>query len=106
MFQEYGVLGKSLLKCLPSEKVRQVGCFSSVAPDGLVLDIVSVLYTPRDIPGVRSRTSCFTARLPYTLGEDITLRITHHDNLEVAASPTNDRDKFLYEQNMTSFDEG
>ena len=77
-----------------------------VAPDGLVMDIVSVLYTPRDTPRIRSRASHFTARLPYTIPEDITLRITYHDNLAVAVPSTNDRDKFLCEQNMTSFDEG
>ncbi len=77
-----------------------------VAPDGLVLDMVSVLYSPRDIPRVRSRTSRFTARLPYTLPEGITLRITYHDNLEVAASTTNARSKFLCEQNITTTDEG
>ena len=77
-----------------------------VAPDGLVIDVINVLYSPRNIPKVRSRTSRFMTRLPYTLPEDITLRITYHDNLEVAASSTNDRDKFLCEQNMTSFDEG
>ncbi len=75
-----------------------------VAPDGPILDIVSVLYTPRDIPRVRSRTSRFTARLPYTLPEDITLRITYHENPKVAALSTNVRDKFLCEQNMTLLD--
>ncbi len=76
-----------------------------VAPDGFVVDIVSVPYTPRDIPRVRSRTSHFTARLPYTLPEDITLRITYHDNLEVAASTAYSEDKFLCEQNMAAHKE-
>ena len=33
---------------------------AAVAPDGQVLDVVSVLYTPRDIHRVRSRASRFT----------------------------------------------
>ena len=78
---------------------------ATVAPDGSVLDVVSVLYTPRDIPRVTSRTSHFTARLPYTLPEDMTLRITYHGNLEVAASTAYGEDKFLCERNMASHKE-
>ena len=77
-----------------------------VAPDGLVIDIINVLYSPRNIPKVRSRTSHFTTRLPYIVPEDMTLRITYHDNMEVAASTAYREDKFLCEQNMaTPWDE-
>ena len=77
-----------------------------VGPDGLVMDLVNVEHTPRDIPRVGGRTSRFMARLPYTLGEDITLRITYHENSKVSSSSTNARDTLLCEQNITSLDEG
>lgn len=77
-----------------------------VSPDGLVMDLVSVLYSPREIPRVRSRASHFTARLPYTIPEDVTLQVTYHSNPKITASTEYGEDKFLCEQNMPSFDEG
>lgn len=71
-----------------------------VAADGLVLDVVNVMYSPRNIPKTRSRKSRFTARLPYTLGKDVTLRMTYHDSREVAASSTYLAGKSLCEQNI------
>jgi hypothetical protein len=76
-----------------------------VAPDGGVMDVVSVPYTPRDIPRVRSRTSRFTARLPYTLAEDITLRIIYHGKVEVADSTTYVEEKFLCDKNIAVYKE-
>lgn len=103
-FVIYGKVKRTFNNCCNAERGHID--IAVVAPDGLVLDIVSVLYTPRNIPRVRGRTSRFRARFPYTLAEDITLRITYHENPEVAASSINVRDKFLCEQNMTSLDEG
>lgn len=73
-----------------------------VAPDGFVLDMFSSLYSPRDIPRVRSRTSRFMARLPYTLADDMGLRIKYHGNMGVAASGASVDDKLLCEQNMAA----
>lgn len=46
-----------------------------VDPEGQVIDKVTTSYTPRNIPKVRTRSSSFTARLPYLLPEDFTVRI-------------------------------
>ena len=59
-----------------------------VAPDGFVLDAGSFLYSPRNIPKVRSRSSHFKAVLPYIVPEDFVLRITHHSSRELASSIT------------------
>ncbi len=77
-----------------------------LAPDGLVIDIVNVLYSPRNIPKVRSRTSRFITRLPYMVPEDMILRITYHDSMEIAASTAYVEDQFLSEQNMAAHKEG
>ena len=77
-----------------------------VAPDGMVTEVINVSYSPRNIPKVRSRTSRFMTRLPYTLPEDITLRITYHNSLEVAASTAHASGKFLCEQNMAVHNQG
>ena len=60
-----------------------------VAPDGLVLDVIRVLYSPRNIPKVRSRSSHFVTRIPYILPEGVILRITYHSSTEVASLITN-----------------
>ncbi len=100
----YGKLKRTFNNCC--DTTRGHIDIAVVAPDGLVLDVVSSLYTPRDVPRVTSRKSHFTAQLPYTIPEDMTLRITYHDNLEITDSTANITDKFLCGQHMTSFDEG
>lgn len=55
---------------------------SIVGPDGVVVDTVSVPYSPRNIPKVRSRSAHFTARIPYLIPEDVPLRITYHNDHE------------------------
>lgn len=59
-----------------------------LGPEGNILDVTSTLYSPRNIPKVRSRTSHFLARFPYTLPEGSTIRIIHHRGLEALDSPT------------------
>ncbi len=76
-----------------------------VAPDGLVLDVISVLYSPRNIPKVRSRSSHFMARLPYTVLQGFVLRITYHTSLEVSNSITHTGSTFVCEQNIAIPDE-
>jgi len=46
-----------------------------VDPEGEVIDTITASYTPRNIPKARARTSSFTARLPYILPKDFTVRI-------------------------------
>ncbi len=58
---------------------------SIVGPDGVVVDTVSVPYSPRNIPKVRSRSARFTARIPYVIPEDVPLRITYHKDNEHAS---------------------
>jgi hypothetical protein len=76
-----------------------------VAPDGLVLDVVSVSYKPRNIPKVRSRSSNFMARLPYTVPQGFVLRITYRTSLEVANSITHIGNTFVREQTIAIPDE-
>jgi hypothetical protein len=54
-----------------------------VGPDGFVLDTVSVSFSPRNIPKVRSRSSRFVTRLPYTVPDGITLRVAYHSSRSV-----------------------
>ena len=57
-----------------------------IAPDGLVLDRVSTFYSPRNIPKVRSRSSRFAVRLPYTLPDGVIVRIAHRSSLTAVDS--------------------
>lgn len=70
-----------------------------VAPDGLVLDAGSFLYTPRNIPKVRSRSSHFKAVLPYIVPEDFIIRITYHSSRDLAYSITHPGRIFMCEDN-------
>jgi len=56
-----------------------------VADDGMIVDIISVPYSPRNIPKAGTRSSHFTARLPYTLPEDVHLRLRYHPSDDTAA---------------------
>ncbi len=56
-----------------------------VAGDGMVLDLISVPYSPRNIPKAGTRSSHFTARLPYTLPQDVHFRLRYHHNEDTAA---------------------
>lgn len=54
-----------------------------IGPDGSILDAVSVLYSPRNIPKVRTRSARFETRLPYTVPAGTTLRIAYHKNNDI-----------------------
>lgn len=71
-----------------------------IAPDGFVLDAGSFLYSPRNIPKVRSRSSHFKAILPYIVPEDFVLRITYHSGREFAVSTTHAGGMFTCEHNQ------
>ena len=70
-----------------------------IAPDGFVLDAGSFLYSPRNIPKVRTRSSHFKAVLPYIVPEDFVLRITYHSGREFASSTMHAGGLFMCEQN-------
>jgi hypothetical protein len=70
-----------------------------VAPDGLVMDAGSFVYSPRNIPKVRSRSSHFKAVLPYIVPEDFVLRITYHSSRELASSTTHIGGILMCEEN-------
>jgi hypothetical protein len=70
-----------------------------IAPDGFVLDAGSFLYSPRNIPKGRSRSSHFKAVLPYIVPEDFVLRITYHSSRELASSTTHAGRILLCEEN-------
>ncbi|UCC97503.1 MAG: hypothetical protein JSW66_16875 [Phycisphaerales bacterium] len=73
----YGKVKRAAANCC--ETARGHVDIAAVGPDGLVLDTVSVQYSPRNIPKVRSRASRFAARLPYAVPAGVTLRIAYHD---------------------------
>jgi hypothetical protein len=73
--------------------------------DGLVLDMISTLYSPRNIPKVRSRSSHFTVQLPYTLPDGVTVRVAYHNSVEVAGSAIYAGDMFVCEENIAIPDE-
>ncbi len=77
-----------------------------VGPDGAIVDMVSVPYSPRNIPKARSRSSRFTARLPYKVPEDVPLRITYHNDREHAASATGLTNDLICKHNLTTPDNG
>lgn len=71
-----------------------------VGPDGAIVDLVSVPYSPRNIPKVRSRSSRFTARLPYVVPEDVPLRIAYHYDSGHAASGADMTDNLVSKHNI------
>lgn len=73
-----------------------------VDPDGVILDLISVQYSPRNIPKNRSRSSHFTARLPYTLPEDVHLRVGYHQNEDMAAASENHTEMLICKQHITA----
>lgn len=76
------------------------------APDTAVVDVVSTLYIPRDIPRVRGRFSHFTAHLPYMVPEDAVLRITYHENTAMTSSVGKTSCPVICDGQMKAFEEG
>lgn len=54
-----------------------------IAPDGSVLDAVSFVHSPRNIPKSRTRSSRFMARLPNAVPAGATLRLAYHSNRDL-----------------------
>ncbi len=57
-----------------------------LAPDGFVIDAFSTLYSPHNIPKVRSRSSRFEVRRPYLPPDGLIIRMAYHGDLEAADS--------------------
>ena len=53
-------------------------------PEGSVLTTASTYYSPRGIPKTGSRSSCFSARLPATVGKDAVIRTAYHEDSDFA----------------------
>lgn len=78
----YGKLKRTAANCC--DAVRGHLDMVVVGPDGAVLDAVSLAYSPRNIPKVRTRSARFTTRLSYTVAPGATLRMAYHDDHDVA----------------------
>jgi hypothetical protein len=74
-----------------------------VAPDGFVMDVGSFLYSPRNIPKVRNRSSSFKAVLPYIIPEDFVLRISYRSSRELANLIIHTSRIFTFEKNKAIF---
>ena len=73
-----------------------------VGPDGAIVDMLSVPYSPRNIPKGKTRSARFTARLPYKIPEDVPLRITYHNDREHAVSAVELPDALVCKNNMAT----
>ena len=72
-----------------------------VGPDGAIVDMITVPYSPRNIPKGKTRSARFTARLPYKIPEDVPLRITYHNDREHAVSATGRTNDLICKNNLT-----
>ena len=72
-----------------------------IADDDMILDLISVPYSPRNIPKAGTRSSHFSARLPYTLPENVRIRLKYHHNEDTAAF-ANDADAMLCRENVAA----
>ena len=75
-----------------------------VGPDGEVVDVVSVRYSPRNIPKTRSRSSRFIARLPYVVPSNFPLRISYHSDDENTFSGTDPTDSLVWKKAQAKSD--
>lgn len=99
----YGKVKRASNNCC--DAVRGHVDIAVVAPDGVVIDVINVSYSPRNIPKTRSRKSRFMTSLPYTLAEDMTLQMTYHGSPEIIASIAYSEDKFPCQQNIAAHKE-
>lgn len=73
-----------------------------LAPDGFVIDAFSTLYSPHNIPKVRSRSSRFKVRRPYLPPDGLIIRMAYHSDLEAADSAAYAGGVFDCEQNKAT----
>ena len=74
----YGKVKRAVNNCC--DAARGYVDIAVIGPGGFILDVIHTLYSPRNIPKSRSRSSHFTTRLPYTPPDGVTIRITHHSS--------------------------
>ncbi|MBW8001459.1 MAG: hypothetical protein FVQ80_05500 [Planctomycetes bacterium] len=70
-----------------------------LTPDGDIVESIAALYSPRNIPKARTRSSKFSVKLPYKLPEGYTVRLTYHDSLENMGHPVYAENTFRCEHN-------
>ena len=75
-----------------------------VGPDGAIVDMLTVAYSPRNIPKGKTRSARFTARLPYKIPAAVPLRVTYHNDRQHAASATGRTDDLIWKHNLTTAD--
>jgi len=75
-----------------------------VGPEGETVDVVSVRYSPRNIPKNRSRSSRFRTRLPYVVPSDFPLRISYHSDDEHAFTDIHLTDNLAWSQKQAKSD--
>ncbi|MBC8472595.1 MAG: hypothetical protein H8D56_24285 [Planctomycetes bacterium] len=73
-----------------------------LAHDGTVIDSFSTLYSPGNIPKVRSRSSNFKVRRPYLPPDGVIIRMAYHNSLEGADSALYVGDVFQCEENKAT----
>ncbi len=98
----YGKVKRTLGNCC--DAARGHVDIAVVGPDGEIIDLLSVPYSPRNIPKARSRSSRFAARLPYMIPEDVPLRITYHNDSEHAAYGAYLTDNLVCKHNLARLD--
>lgn len=94
----YGKVKRAANNCC--DAVRGHVDIGVVSRDGLVLDVISVLYSPRNIPKVRSRSSRFTATLPYIPPDGMILAIVYQSSSDAADSFLYAGGRFVCERNI------
>ncbi|MCK5175331.1 MAG: hypothetical protein KAJ07_05360 [Planctomycetes bacterium] len=71
-----------------------------VADDGIVLDAISVLFSPRNISKTGKMSAKFKADLPYAVPEGTVIRLRYHDSLHAVDKDAYAGSLFHCEQNM------
>jgi hypothetical protein len=95
-----GHVKRSLQNCCDS--ARGHVDIALLAHDGTVIDSFSTLYSPSNIPKVRSRSSSFKVRRPYLPPDGVIIRMAYHNSLEGADSALYVGDIFHCEQNRAT----
>jgi hypothetical protein len=95
-----GHVKRSLQNCCDS--ARGHVDIALLAHDGTVIDSFSTLYSPSNIPKVRSRSSSFKVRRPYLPPDGVIIRMAYHNNLEGADSALYAGDVFHCGQNKAT----
>ena len=95
-----GHVKRSLQNCCDS--ARGHVDIALLAHDGTVIDSFSILYSPSNIPKVRSRSSSFKVRRPYLPPDGVIIRMAYHNSLEGADSALYAGDVFDCGQNKAT----